>query len=220
MSSHADLLLLLDEYAQSFPFTPIQEQLVDGLAQKLGGDFSSLLRHIYRRIGRGAYFMTIPFFDFDSELKQTLELRQRLGSMPGYRLTDRELVIGSAIDDHLPAEPALFFASDYSASDPDVYCISTQEDKILAVKSLSQVVVGLRGFPDCRHVPQELFDYYWYRQHFQIPADHNPVKLSIQIMEWKTAGRTGMDKRFIGHSIDGNEDNADTTSVFSPHYYL
>lgn len=220
MNGNAKLLALLDEYAQSFPFRPIQEQELGHFVCKLDGELSPLLRHIYTRIGRGAYFMTIPFFDFDADLTRTLELRKRLGDVAGYQQTGRELIVGSADEDHLPGKSSVFFVSDYSTELPYVYCISTVEGEVVAMRSLNEIVLGFRGFPDCKNVPQGLFDYYWYMQHFQVPANHNPVELSISIMKWSTSGRIGMDGRFTGHPAEQGDVSCDATSVFSPFYYL
>lgn len=209
-------------YGESFPFRPIEEELLDQLNFRLEGEVSLLLRAVYAAIGRGYYFMTTPFFEFDIDLRLTHDLRGSLSqkAIIDYVPTNRELIVGIADEEHIPATPVVFFVGDFSDDDPIVHCLSTVKKRIIDKSHLSQVLHCLRGFPDCRNVPQGVFDYYWYIQHFSVPADHNAALLSIEIMDWVTAGRTGMEEKFRNHSVHGHESISEEDSVFSSMKYV
>jgi hypothetical protein len=221
MNDVGRLISLVEQYAYCFPFRGIEESLVIDFEESLGGILSVLLRTVYKQIGRGGYFMTIPFFFFDGNQQMTTDLKLRLNSgVEGYVRTGRELVVGAAIDEHLPSEPMVFFASDFSEVDPTIHCLHCNDNKIMEAKSLSEVVKGLRGFPDCTNVPQGLFDYYWYLRAFNVPIAHSPTEISIKIMEWKASGRQGMEERFKGHSPYTIDMQSQVDSVFRPYFYL
>ena len=210
----SDLEFQLEQYASNFPFESIPNKDIEAIVATLDAFFSPTLKKVYQTIGFGCYFMTYPFFQLDITLSATRRISELLKSANVSNVPDRILSVGSALDTFD------FFVDDYSLIDPIVHCLHSAEKRILASKPLSQVIRDLRGFPDCKKVPQEVFDYHWFIRHHQIPERHNAVEVSMQIFDWCLKGREGMEEKFKGHSEDSEFDRPPSGSLTEPDCYF
>jgi hypothetical protein len=226
----AEVTNQLIEFGNAFPFPRFPESDVALLESKRGFQSPPIVRQTFLTIGSGDHYLTGVFFFLDCDLVQSELLlsdiedcssRERLieeefgNRYVDYSANGNELVIGMT-------EFLVYFIEDLRVVNPIVRCFVKNSGVIECQRNFSELLQGFRYFHNPSAIPQNIVDWAWYLQHFELNHFTTSIdQYSREIANWAAAGRDGMPHQFQGHpETESIEPFAQGTefSVFHPDY--